>query len=237
MRRFMVLLLLMALVPSAAARAEDSDKALSLRAFADHLDGGLVSPSDEEVLAIDPWGHAEVSMPPQTDGSTARSTRTTAYLMGDVLVVERDDKEDIANGNLAAGTVEASSYTRNLKISVMGVGIDVRGVRAESRANCDGPLTPEQAAAGSSVASLVIDGQTYAVGEPNQFSTTVDLPDGKGRIDIDALTVRPAHDGTGWTTTGLRLRVHAFLPPPWSADSSTVAELVVGTAKTEITCA
>lgn len=238
LRGFRALVVMLALVPATGVMAQTpTDKATALHAFADHLDGGTMGPGDQRVIYIDPGGAADVTMPPQTGPDTQRSPGGSFSVLGGI-TVERSAKEDFADGNLAAGTAVATSTSDLVDITVADHTISARGIKAVANASCDKPGTAEEAAAGSTIASLVIDGFEVPVGRPNQFSTRIDLPDAKGWIDIDALTVTPAGSGTGWTTEGLSITVHNVIdgPPPLKRMPFT-HELTIGLASTSLTCA
>lgn len=239
LRGFRVLVVMLALVPTTGVMAQTpADKATALHAFADHLGGGTtIGSQGQQILYLDTGREAEVTMPPQTGPDRRRSPGGSLSILG-AFNVDRSEKEDFADGSLAAGTAVAISETSVVDVSVVGHTIRARGIKAVANASCDNPGTAEEAAAGSTIASLTIDGFEVPVGRPNQFSTRIDLPDANGWIDIDALTVTPSASGTGWTTEGLSITVHANTNPPSPVNPIPITnELTIGLASTSVTCA
>jgi hypothetical protein len=221
----MVLALALSALP-AGAGATTEDRALALHARAAHLDGWAQAPNGGKFFYLDEGGTAEVRMPPQTGAAVDRRPGGTTSV-ANTIFVRQDRKEDIADGNLAAGTASASSSSDAVTVTVPGAAtIAARIVRSIARATCDGPSTVATASEGSEIAGLTINGQAVPVGEPNQVSRTTVV--GDTRVTVEALRVVPTADGTGWSTVGLIVQVEA---------GGTNTELWLGTTSASLTCA
>jgi hypothetical protein len=222
-----------AFVPAVAAGAQSpEDRASALTAVADGTNGSIAGA--QPVVSFSPGGGTRASMPPQTAPQVYRREPTLEAMDGG-LVLKHLRLLELADGNLAAGTARASSQSDVVEITVMGTKITAEEIRAESRATCDGPGTAAQAAAGSHLVGLTIGGERVAVEDINTVSRVTETP--AGRVEVSALSVRPAASGIGWTTVALTIRTESA-PLPYPFEPTTVkATYELGIASTSLTCA
>ena len=229
-------LMVLAALPAVATTPED--KALSLTAVADNNRSYALRFNNHTTVTMGGAGTAQVVMPPQTEPSVAGRDPGTIFVLDNTASMSHGRITNRAAGNLADGTAVASSHAEDISLQVQGVEITMESLRAESHMNCDGPLTPAEAAAGSLVASLRVDGERVPVGEPNAVRHRVDTPDGLGFVEVAPLSVVANDDGSGWTTTALLITVGTRTPWVASPDEITTEQGVrLGVASTSVECA
>lgn len=232
--------LLAAVVTVVPASADGESRALALQAAADHDASYAVRTYDHTTVYFSRGGEAEVTMPPQVEPVE------TGFKAGNISLVgrysgRRGSVFNRAEGNLQDGVAAAHSRTEQLYLDLDGVVITADTLRSNSTTTCDGEQTAAASSAGSAVAGLRVDGEPIPVAdEPNGVRHRVDLPEGRGFVDIAPLVVETTESGDGWTTTALRITVHTNTPnpPPISPDELLVThELAYGVATTSIDCA